>query len=82
MSLRPDCPPLVVPQLVVVVPWRRLAGSLVKRVLDWSQGGFQSKEEVVSAGDLQPLHSREACSHSRTLKVKKDKHFSCQTIIL
>lgn len=81
MSLRPDCPPSSPSHLAVVAPWQRLAGSLVKGVLEQSQEGFQSKEEVVLGGDLPPLHSQEACSRSRTLKVSKFKSFSFQTII-
>lgn len=70
MSLRLDCSNSGLPQPAAVARWQRLAGSLVEGVLE-SQGGFQSKGEGVSGGDLPPLHSREACSRSRTLNVRK-----------
>lgn len=46
-------------------------GSVVKGELDEFQEGFQNKEVAALGDDPPPLHSQEACSHSRILKVSK-----------
>lgn len=66
-------PPRTVPEAGAVARRRRLSGVAVGVRLGPTPEGFRSMEEVESGGGRPPPRSREACSHSRTLKVDRNK---------